>query len=104
MAQEETEIQNEIRIALSNMGHIVWRNNVGFTKFPDGSAVKYGLCNGSSDLIGITSDGKFLAIEVKKPGGKPSKEQKNFIEVVRSKGGIAGVAHNVEEAIALTMI
>lgn len=100
----EIDIQNAIRVALSSQGCIIFRNNVGFAKFPDGSAVKYGLCNGSSDLIGIAPGGKFLAIEVKMPSKKVSKEQNNFIKIVKLNGGIAGVATSVEEALALIVV
>lgn len=71
-----------------------------------------GLCVGSSDLIGwtpvvITESmvGKkvavFTAIEVKKPSGKASPSQLNFIHQVSIDGGIAGIAKNEDEALAL---
>jgi hypothetical protein len=67
-----------------------------------------GLCKGSSDLIGWTSVeitpemvGKkiavFTAIEVKTNTGRPSKDQLNFIEVVKSSGGFAGVARSEKD-------
>jgi hypothetical protein len=59
------------------------------------------LCVGSSDLIGITATGRFLAIEVKRPGNKPTPEQRAFIAFVRSFGGVAGVCHSVEEFVEL---
>lgn len=101
---KETDIQNDIRVALSERGIIVWRNNVGLAKFPNGSVVKYGLCNGSSDLIGISPNGRFIAIEVKVPEEEPDSDQENFIKVILRNGGIAGVAHSVEEALQLVMI
>jgi len=64
--------------------------------------VTFGLCVGSSDLIGwteieITADmvgqklAVFTAVEVKLKGKKPSKEQKQFIKIVNDAGGIAKV-------------
>lgn len=71
--------------------------------------INYGLFVGSSDLIGwtkvkITSDmvGKtlavFTAIEAKSKTGRLSEDQKNFINVVRNSGGLAGVARSDEDA------
>ena len=61
----------------------------------------FGLCVGSSDIIGITPSGKFLAIEVKTPKGRATKEQLRFIEAVKSAGGIGGIARSVEDALKL---
>ena len=60
-----------------------------------------GLCVGSSDIIGITPDGRFLAVEVKTKTGRVSDEQQRFIDAVRRKGGVAGVARSVEEALQI---
>lgn len=61
----------------------------------------FGLCVGSSDIIGIAPDGRFLAIEVKTPKGRPTTEQLRFIEAVKAAGGIAGIARSVEDALEL---
>jgi len=105
MAVSEVEIMKQIQ-ALSRGGVRLFRNNVGFDAQ---NKVKYGLMPGSSDLIGWTQIeitphhiGRklaiFTAIEVKSQTDKATKEQINFIEQVRGSGGIAGIAHNVEEA------
>ena len=53
---------------------------------------------GVSDIIGcIPKTGRFLAIEVKRPGGKPTPEQQQFIDTINQAGGLAFVARNVEE-------
>jgi hypothetical protein len=59
--------------------------------------VKYGLCNGSADLIGITR-GQFVSLEVKRPGGGATPEQIKWLSMVREMGGIAEIVHNIEEA------
>lgn len=97
----EKEIQDQIRVALSDVGVIIWRNNTGIATYATGSKVRYGLCIGSSDLIGITRDGKFVAIEVKTPKGKLTKEQKNFLKAVKDMGGYSGVARSVEDALRI---
>lgn len=68
-----------------------------------------GLCKGSSDLIGwtkvqITPDmiGKtvavFTAFEVKKPEGRVSKDQVNFLTQVAESGGLSGILRSPEDA------
>jgi hypothetical protein len=53
---------------------------------------------GVSDILGILKNtGRFLAIEVKVPGNKPTIYQTNFIENVRAHGGIAFVATSLED-------
>ena len=59
-----------------------------------------GLCTGSSDIIGFTVvDGLavFTALEVKTATGGVTTEQKNFIRMTKSNGGIAGVVRSVED-------
>ena len=68
-----------------------------------------GLCVGSSDLIGwtpvrITADmvgqtvAVFTAVEVKTGRLQATPDQQNFIEAVRSAGGLAGVARSESDA------
>ena len=94
----------EIRLASAPLA-ILMRNNVGSLEDKRGRWVQFGLMKGSSDLIGIRkADGKFVALEVKLTGKKPTEEQKNFIDVIRKNGGIAAVVTSVEEALsALSM-
>ena len=88
----ETVIKKRIMAECSKHGAVVWINSTGSGFMDSGHYVKYGLCKGSSDLIGITKDGRFLAIEVKQPGRYPTREQILFIEFIRKMGGLAGVA------------
>lgn len=111
---KESDIQASIMIALSQAGCTVWRQNVGqgwagkSQRLSTGSVVIHdprplhaGLCVGSSDIIGITSNGQFLAVEVKSKLGRVSEDQQRFIDAIRRKGGIAGVARSVEDALEL---
>lgn len=101
MTRSEANIQNDILIALSKAGATVWRNNTGALQDKTGRLVRYGLCKGSSDIIGICSDGRFLAVEVKKTTGRVTDDQLRFIEAVRAKGGRAGVARSVDDALRI---
>jgi hypothetical protein len=85
----------------------LYRNNVGAIKTAS-RYIEYGLCRGSSDLIGFTEIiitpemvGKkiaiFTALEIKNSTGRPSKEQVQFIKKVNEAGGISGVIRNIED-------
>jgi hypothetical protein len=97
----EQDIQRLIMLALSEAGCLIFRNNVGVLKNAAGIPIRFGLAVGSSDLIGIAPGGRFLAVEIKTPTGKATPEQLRFIEAVRSRGGIAGIARSPAEALAL---
>jgi len=117
MAESEANIQRRIQLALSEAGCTVWRNEtarawvgkyVGKTKeghviLANARQLSFGLCTGSSDLIGIKPPhGQFIAPEVKRPkDGRTTKEQRTFIEAVNTAGGIAGVCRSVDEALTL---
>ena len=101
MAQkEETDIQNRIRLALSQKGCKVFRCNVGnfYTKY--GQEIKIGV-KGHSDLYGVRPDGKAMFLEIKTPEGKAKKEQKNFIAAMKTNNALAGFARSVEDALKI---
>jgi len=55
---------------------------------------------GIADIVGFDNrTAKFIAIEVKGPTGRTSKEQAEFLAVVASAGGIGIVANSVEDVI-----
>lgn len=66
--------------------------------------VKYGLHDGASDLIGClrvterAGFGRFFALEVKRPGERPTLEQEAFINLIKSFGGYAGYAESVHDS------
>ena len=110
----ESTIQKQIQLALSEAGCLIWRNETGNfwagkqlhrageqVTLANARMVPCGLCKGSSDLVGLDPAGRFLAVEVKTPSGRPSKEQLNFIQRVNDAGGIAGIARSPEEALDL---
>lgn len=89
------------------------RNNCGSYKSPTGTFVRYGVGNpGGSDLIGLRTVtitpqmvgqciGQFVALEIKRPGQRPTEQQEQFMAMVRDRGGLAGVATSVEQAQAM---
>ncbi len=86
---------------LHELGCLAWRNDVGAGEvIRKGCApryIKWGLDVGSSDIIGLTPDGRFLAIEAKTGNATTSKEQDVFIAAVNNSGGIAAVVRDVSE-------
>jgi hypothetical protein len=107
----EADISDEIRARLAKIPEVtLWRNNVGALQDKNGTWLRYGLAPGSADLIGVLTAyyrghptetvrvGRFLAIEVKKPGEKPTEDQRGWLEVVRKAGGLVGVCTSADEA------
>lgn len=118
-----------IMLALGKMRSIkLFRNNTGmawqgtrvtirgvpshYTILKDARPIHCGLVEGSSDLIGwteiiVTPDmiGKkicmFTALEVKSGSGRASPTQINFLEAVRTAGGISGLVSTPEQALQL---
>lgn len=110
----EGRLMREIMLAASKAGARLQRMNAGvawtggpITRNADGSVtIKnarpfHGVVRGVSDLCGWDATGRFVAIEVKTPTGRVTKDQLAFIEAVRRSGGRAGVARTVPDALAI---
>lgn len=117
----EQEIQQDIQIESSKLGHKLWRNNSGGFLDSTGRMVFFGLGNvskqsnaafKSSDLIGFTmvevtaemvgtKIPVFTAIEVKNSKWKYTETdrevaQKKFMDVIKMNKGIASFVNSVE--------
>jgi len=81
----ETAIQKATLELVNASGRArVYRQNTGRR-----GRVSFGLCVGSSDLIGWDLiGGRFVAIELKVPGKEPDEAQAAFLEAVNRAGGI----------------
>lgn len=102
--RNETELVRLIINTLNSAGHFVWRNNTGlmhmsYTDKKGKSKFRRFMAGikGSSDILGIASDGKFIAIEAKYGYNKPTESQKAFLKEIDSRGGYAVVAKSVED-------
>lgn len=128
----ERDLLNAIMVAASRVGARLFRNTVGeawlgksvritkpttMTLMPGdvlvrrGIRVHFGLCVGSSDLVGwtpvkVTPDrfGETLAvwtaIEAKTGRVQLTDEQQQFLGIVEAQGGIAAEVRSVEDAVA----
>jgi hypothetical protein len=98
---KERGVQHDVRLALGmEPDCVLFRNNVGVAFQRDGSVVRYGLQVGSGDLIGIGPGGRFVSLELKAADGRLSKEQQQWLDLVRRFGGAAVVARGADEARA----
>ena len=108
----EHEIQQRIRLACGRGPVRLWRNNPGALVDQQGCFVRFGLCKGSSDLIGLRSleitpelvghqIAQFVALEIKTNCGIVSPEQRAFLRAVQELGGLAAVCRSVQQAEAV---
>jgi hypothetical protein len=117
VANSETKLQQEIRLALGRIPSLrLFRNQVG--QLPDprtGRYVQFGLAKGSSDLVGfktikITPEmigqevAQFVSIEIKTERGKLTEVQENWLQKVKSSGGIVGVARSIQDALKIVKV
>ncbi len=122
MSAKEAPLMRRIMMKLTESPAVrVFRNNVGSgfqgrtvhegtgeVVLTGARRIKFGLCEGSSDLIGWTTltvtpemvgrrVAVFTALEVKRDKKqKPTPEQVNFLRAVRQAGGIAEVVTDPE--------
>ena len=82
-----------------------WRQNSGtFQEHNRDGSTRYIRANtakGMSDIMGVLKDGRTLAIEVKSRTGRMRPGQEEFLETIRSAGGVAGVCRSVDDAVRL---
>ena len=117
MSNQETVLQQNIRLALGQEKNLrLFRNQVG--QLPDprtGRYIQFGLAKGSSDLIGfktvkVTPDmvgqeiAQFVSLEIKTENGKLTKMQHNWLQKVKTSGGIVGVARTVKDALKILKV
>lgn len=101
---KETEIVKACLHYLKLKGVYAWRNNtVGIFSKKSGGYFFHGL-RGVADILGIVPQqcpcalqGVLLAIEVKKPGNRPTNDQSAFLGQIKERGGISMVVHSVDE-------
>ncbi len=98
--EREKGIEIRIRVALAAAGVMVMKHHVD-----NRGHKRTGLGLGVADLICIVPPmGRFVAIEVKRPGYTPSDvrpDQRRWLAIVERFGAISGIATTVEEALAI---
>lgn len=108
---KEKNVERTLIIESAKIGFTLFKNEVGMAYTKDGFPIRFGLCKGSSDLIGwrplkITGDmvgktiAQFCAVEVKKNkkgSYRATKEQLAFLNAVKASGGFGVVADCIED-------
>jgi hypothetical protein len=100
----ERDVQGAI-LGLLQAHHKVacaWRQNTGGAWLGPVGAERYVrfAFKGCSDILGMLKGGRFLAIEVKRPGVDPTGDQLEFLGRVHRGGGLAFVARDVDDVVA----
>lgn len=96
----EQEIVNTILDGLAVRSDVVWCARMNTGAAAGAQFVRFGF-PGLSDIIGQKTDGRFFAIEVKRPSNKPTQPQTLFLQWVGTNNGFSGVATSLEEAYAI---
>lgn len=84
---------------------VAWRQNTGVARHQnkDGSQrfVRFSE-NGAADIQGVLRpSGRFVALEVKRPGLDAEPHQRAWGQVIESAGGVYRVVHHIDEARAV---
>ena len=110
--ETEAQIQRAILEYLKLKGVFCWRQNSGAFRLHGAGGDRFVRAGfpGISDILGILRlavqldgptqrwyNGRFLAIEVKRPGQKPTPDQQAFLAAVKANGGVAFIATSVED-------
>ena len=115
MTTSETSVQAACRAEAARQNCYLWRNNSGVLYDSRGVPVRFGLGNDSkkindvfksSDLIGLTASGRFVAIECKAPGWVAPRNQREraqlaFLEAVHRSNGIAAFVTHIRQVKGL---
>ena len=88
----ETDIQRDILAYLKLRGICAWRVNAGRASYNIRLAPK-----GTPDIIGYLPDGRFLGIEVKRPGKNPTPVQQEWHDRARESKCCVFVARSIED-------
>ena len=98
----EKDVQKVLRDWLHAFGAFVIRCNSGAMKGEHGGKrwfMRFNDQPGGSDLLVVMPDARFAAIEVKRPGGKPTDLQTAFLGEVSRRGGLALCVSSLSQLI-----
>jgi len=101
----ENEIKNQILQYLTARGIFAWRQNSGAFIYENNRQnhkrrfVRCGI-PGISDIIGFYKSTTFF-LEVKTPTGKPTKNQKLFLEQVNKNNQLGVIVRSLDDCIEL---
>lgn len=99
--QREGDILKACLEYLKLRGVFAWRNNnAGVMRESKGRKFwTFTGLRGVSDILGVLPDGRFLAVEVKRPGEVPTEAQSVFLAQVEQSGGVSCWVDDVAKLI-----
>lgn len=96
----EKQLVDDVISWLGYHGCFAWRQNTGAATYEDAGGrkrmVRFGM-RGISDVLAVAPNGRFVAVECKLRGNKPTPEQELFLAEVRERGGVGVVAYDADE-------
>ena len=93
----EADVQKQILQFLRYKNIFHYRNNTGaYSDKESGRYIRFG-SKGAGDIIAIYPGGRYWSIEVKRPGGKLSDDQIEFLLSVRKAGGVGSCVESIED-------
>lgn len=98
----ETDLVYAILEFLAARRIMAWRNNTGGVTYPGKDGKEYHVRfnkKGHPDIGGIMPNGRALAIECKRRGKKPTKEQREFLEDAVAHNALAFWTDDMDEAM-----
>ena len=90
----EHDIQDQILDWLKGWHVFCYRQNTGMAKLKGGFWVRFGK-PGAPDIVAVLN-GRFIGIEVKKPGAKQSESQSDYQRELERAGGLYILAFSLE--------
>lgn len=73
--------------------------NTGAAVNAKGQLIKFGFV-GAPDLMAVGPRGRLIAIETKRPGGRPTPAQRAVLDAIRAAGGVSLVVTDVTQLAA----
>lgn len=102
-APRETDLVGASLAYLGLARVFAWRCNGGAVKIGK-RFIRFASINGIADILGVLPDGRFLAVECKRPGGRVRPDQRAFLDSVTASGGLALVVRDVLELQRLLQV
>lgn len=95
----EERVKDDIKAWLESQGCYMRVIKSDGRKLPNGKWIPSKQGRGISDLIGVTPQGRFIAVEVKAPGKEKTAtlEQLDFISNIIERGGVGVVASSIAQ-------
>jgi hypothetical protein len=93
----EKDIQSAVLQFLRLNKYCVWKqNSAGIYNKNTGHYIPTTM-PGIADIIGIDPKGRFVAVEVKRPGGRLSDLQVGFQRMICASNGLYACVHSIDE-------